>query len=170
MVESGNKIVCIVDTSLLLFGTLIPREEIEYITSPKIVEEIYKNELKREIVKGYIASNRLIVREAGEKFLKKAIDIAREMGEIDKLSPADIDVLALALEYKKRHKVIVFTDDYSIQNILENLGIEYRPIRRRIRDIIGRWRFRCRKCGEKYRYNIRICPICGGEVTRQRDK
>ncbi len=170
MAESENKVICIVDTSLLLFGTLIPRKEIEYITSPKVVEEIYKTDLKREIVEGYIANNRLRVEKPDDKFLEKAENVAREIGELSKLSQADVDILALAIKYSGRHRVIVFTDDYSIQNILENLGIEYRPIRRKIKERVSRWRFRCKKCGEKYQNDIQICPICGGEVIRRRER
>lgn len=168
MGESGNKIICIVDTSLLLFGTLTPRNEIQYVTSSKVIEEIYKNNLKRGIVEGYIANNRLRVEKPSGKYLEEAERIAREIGERGRLSQADIDIIALALKYNNRYKVVVFTDDYSIQNILENLGIEYRSIRRKIKEKISKWRFQCKKCGEKYHSDIQICPICGGEVIRRR--
>jgi len=168
MAESENRVVCIVDTSLLLFGNLIPRKEIRYITSSRVVDEIYKDNLKREVVKGYIASGRLEVENPSKKFLDKAMEIARDISELSKLSQADLDIIALAMKHVETDTVIVITDDFSIQNILENLGIDYLPVRRKIKDRVRRWRFICRKCGKKYLNDIQICPICGGKVTRHR--
>lgn len=168
MEESGNRVICIVDTSLLLFGTLIPRDDVRYITTPKVYEEVYKNHLKREISNVYIISRRLEIEEPEEEFLEKAWDLAEKIGELDKLSSADIEILALAIKYSRENKVVVFTDDYSIQNILENLGIDYIPIRRKIKYRVRRWRYACIKCGEKFLNNVRICLVCGGNVARGR--
>ncbi|HIQ12936.1 MAG TPA: hypothetical protein EYH44_00895 [Thermoprotei archaeon] len=168
MVVSENRIICIVDTSLLLFGTLILRDDIRYVTSPKVYSEVYKNRLKREVLNVYITTKRLEVEDPEEEFLEEVLNIAGKIGELEKLSPADIDILALAIKYSRENKVVVFTDDYSIQNILENLGIDYIPIRRKIKYRVRRWRYTCLKCGEKFLSNIRICPVCGGNIARSR--
>ena len=72
---------------------------------------------------------------AGEsvEFVKsKAI----ETGELEELSDADIEVLALAYELK----ATLFTDDYNLQNIARFLGLEFKTLKRGIKKAI-KWRY-----------------------------
>ncbi|MCR4335690.1 MAG: PIN domain-containing protein [archaeon] len=46
-----------------------------------------------------------------------------------KISDTDISVIALAIEFRERKtKFVVITDDYSIQNILKKLKINFRGV------------------------------------------
>jgi rRNA maturation endonuclease Nob1 len=68
----------------------------------------------------------------------------------------------------KGEEVIVITDDYAIQNILEDLGIRYRPLSRKIKKRI-KWIYVCSKCGKHFStdYHEDVCAYCGGEIVRR---
>jgi UPF0271 protein len=98
-----------------------------------------------------------------EEPLKKAVDVvtekAKSTGDHLKLSQADIDVLAKALEVSGT----LVTDDYAVQNVAARLGIETQPIQQaRIKRVL-KWRCRCVGCGRVYETE-KICPVCGSEV------
>jgi len=98
-----------------------------------------------------------------EEPLKKAIDVvtekAKSTGDHLRLSQADIDLLAKALEVSGT----LVTDDYSIQNVAARLGIETQPIQQaRIKRVL-KWRRRCVGCGRFYETET-ISPVCGSEV------
>lgn len=84
---------------------------------------------------------------------------AKSTGDYLRLSQADIDLLAKALELSGT----LVTDDYSIQNVASLLGIETQPIQQaRIKRVLT-WRRRCVGCGRLYESEV-ICPVCGSDV------
>ena len=98
-----------------------------------------------------------------ESPLKTDVEIvtekAKSTGDYFRLSQADIDLLAKALELSGT----LVTDDYSIQNVAALLGIETQPIQQaRIKRVL-KWRRRCVGCGRLYESEA-ICPVCGSDV------
>ncbi len=98
-----------------------------------------------------------------ESPLKTDVEIvtekAKSTGDYFRLSQADIDLLAKALELSGT----LVTDDYSIQNVAAHLGIETQPIQQaRIKRVL-KWRRRCVGCGRLYESEA-ICPVCGSNV------
>ena len=98
-----------------------------------------------------------------ESPLKTDVEIvtekAKSTGDYFRLSQADIDLLAKALELSGT----LVTDDYSIQNVAARLGIETQPIQQaRIKRVL-KWRRRCVGCGRLYESEA-ICPVCGSDV------
>ena len=84
---------------------------------------------------------------------------AKSTGDYLRLSQADIDLLAKALEVSGT----LVTDDYSIQNVAARLGIETQQIQQaRIKRVL-KWRRRCVGCGRLYESET-ICPVCGSDV------
>jgi UPF0271 protein len=89
---------------------------------------------------------------------------AEKTGDIGRLSPADIEILALA----KEMNATLLTDDYSIQNLAEELNIDYKGID--IEEIKKKiyWRYRCRGCGKYWEELHKTCPICGSGLRTVR--
>ncbi len=91
-------------------------------------------------------------------------NLARATGDINGLSPVDLDVLALAVgtgDY-------IATDDHRIQNVAESAGIPWIPV-------IGKgisekwdWIRKCRGCGKTWPKMPDIisneCSDCGSEI------
>lgn len=87
---------------------------------------------------------------------------ARDTGDVDVLSRADVRVLAAALEHDGR----VVTDDYAIQNVASALDV---PVATLAEDGIEEereWRYQCQGCGRVHDEPGR-CDVCGAETTRK---
>jgi UPF0271 protein len=126
-------------------------------TVPEVTRELKSSEagiVLQEYLKGGLKI---------ESPLKTDVEIvtekAKSTGDYFRLSQADIDLLAKALELSGT----LVTDDYSIQNVAALLGIETQPIQQaRIKRVLT-WRRRCVGCGRLYDSEA-ICPVCGSEV------
>lgn len=82
---------------------------------------------------------------------------AESTGDIDRLSPTDMEVLSLAEELKAP----LISDDYSIQNVANVVGIQCLPMEQRGIKKVFYWKYRCRGCGKEYDRDIKECIICG---------
>jgi UPF0271 protein len=78
--------------------------------------------------------------------------------------------LALALEFKSAgYSPLIVTDDYSIQNVANQIGVEFASlmtfgIRFRLH-----WILYCPACHKKYPsdYKLKACEICGTTLKRK---
>jgi UPF0271 protein len=133
--------------------------ELKLYTTPLIEEEI-------EGLKGMDllrASTVNVVAPSGDS-LKTVQDGARRTGDDARLSRADIEVLALALELG----LPILTDDYSIQNLAHHLGIRFVPIREKgIKEELH-WSYRCVGCRRSFDEKVDECPVCGSKVKSSR--
>ena len=143
----------VVDTSALLTGKPLPRD-LEYYTPPSVMEEI-----SRKVVDVFLE---IIYMQPEDKFVEIVINIAKKTGDMEKLSPADIEVLALALQLNAS----ILTEDFSIQNVASHLGIKFygdKKIKEK-----RKWIFRCTGCGRYFEEFTKVCPYCGHEIKRTR--
>ena len=95
--------------------------------------------------------------------IKKIIQISEDTGDRNVLSTTDIGLIATAFEIGG----ILVTDDYAMQNVAIEIGIE---IEGRDKNIIKEkriWIFKCQSCGRENKKNIDNCPVCGGEFRRK---
>jgi len=149
--------VTVLDASALLEGNY--RGE-GLVTVPEVVAEFRSEDARRKLLELELAG--LEVRSPGAPSVERVNDSARRTGDEGRLSHADIQVLALALELE----ALLVTADFSIQNLAEVLGVRYESPSGRITRQIT-WRFRCRGCSRWYDERHPDCPVCGSEL-RQR--
>jgi len=152
-VLQGMKLV--LDSSVFIQGV-----EVEGYTTPSVVEEIKDRESKL-FLESLISAGKVRVIEPSKEAIEKIIQAARETGELEELSKADIEVLALAYELK----ATIFTDDYNVQNIASLLGLKFRTLKKGITRVM-KWRYVCIGCGRKFSTLPPggICPDCGSRV------
>jgi len=138
-----------------------------------VKQEIIESSMPWVRFKTAIESEKLRIRKPAEQFLYKVKGSATVVGDAFFLSETDLQVLALALELKTLgyHSLIV-TDDYSIQNVANQMGIEFASlatfgIRRRLL-----WVRYCPACHKKYPadYKSWKCNICGTGLKRKPQK
>lgn len=102
--------------------------------------------------------------------LQKISDFVSAKG-FEKLSAADLSLLALAAELKsRREKIVVISDDYSIQNMCKALSIPFKSvIQGRIKETIV-FNKHCPACGKRYKraFKGRICGDCGTQLKTVR--
>ena len=143
----------VLDTSALLLGKPLP-PNFEYYAPPKVMEEIEK--------KLGTCPMEIFVMVPEKEFMDKVVETAKKTGDYAKLSEADLEVIALALQLK----ACILTEDFSIQNVASLLGIKFYGDKE-IKEI-RRWVFRCTGCGRYFDDFVEICPYCGHEVKRTR--
>jgi len=109
-----------------------------------------------------------ILMRSGLRLIEAHLDSVQEIKAkskdlSDNLSETDIQVAALALDFKKRKKnVVVVTEDNSLKNLCGLEGINTVSVKTGhiVRNI--RWTRKCTGCGKKT--DQPECPICGSET------
>jgi UPF0271 protein len=160
-----KKHIFIIDTSAILSGKPINLGDAIMMTTTTVSDELkpggrdYRN-FQFLIEKG------LSIRDPSAKSRELIQKIAEESGDINRLSPADIDILALAYELtmKKDHQTIILTDDYSIQNVASLLDLLYQGYSQKGIRKKFKWTYQCPGCKKKFIKPLSICPICGNEI------
>ncbi len=145
----------VIDAAIFIQGI-----DVEGYTTPKVIEEVKGPESKL-FLESLISAGKVKVLMPSEESIGIVKEAAKRTGELDELSEADIEVLALAYELK----AVLFTDDYNLQNIAKTLGIKFKTLKRGIRKVI-RWRYVCIGCNKKFEREPPggICPDCGSPV------
>ncbi|WP_297505967.1 type II toxin-antitoxin system VapC family toxin [Thermococcus sp.] len=147
--------VRVIDAAIFIQGV-----DVEGVTTPKVVEEV-KDPESRLFLEGLISAGKVRILAPSRESIEVIKDAARRTGELNELSEADIEVLALAYELKG----VLLTDDYNLQNISKTLGLEFKTLKRGIKRVI-RWNYVCIGCGKKFEEMPPegICPDCGSPV------
>jgi len=169
MEETGKKAI-ILDTSAFIAGFDPFSINEEQYTVPMVKDEISENSMACLKFKIAEESGKLVVKIPDEDFLKKVKESATSVGDAFFLSEPDTQVLALALELKTQgYAPLVATDDYSIQNVANRLGMKFVSlvtfgIRRQLQ-----WIRYCPACRRKYPadYKSRTCEVCGTQLKRK---
>ncbi|MFB6304806.1 MAG: NOB1 family endonuclease [Haloferacaceae archaeon] len=95
--------------------------------------------------------------------VEKVSRAAGETGDQGELSETDVRLLAAAFELD----ATLVTDDYAMQNVADQLGVDVEVIAREGIDERRDWRFQCQGCGREFDDSRDRCPICGSELTRK---
>jgi rRNA maturation endonuclease Nob1 len=120
------------------------------------------SEPARTTVEAAIRAGDIRIAVPKAEFLGEVRDKAGQTND-EGLSPADVDVLALALEYG----AIVCCDDYAMQNVASHLGLRISKARHDgIREMVS-WRYVCQGCQREYEGGGE-CGVCGHRVVRGR--
>ncbi|MBU5537123.1 MAG: hypothetical protein KQA38_00985 [Candidatus Aenigmarchaeota archaeon] len=138
-----------------------------YLNDFRIFDEIFTvseviDEVKDKINMLKLAGMKFKIVDPTESSVNEVKETAKETGDLEKLSKADIKILALA----KENKLDIVSDDYSIQNVAEKLGINYISLfSKKITKFI-RWGLYCGNC-KNFSKNKKVCSKCGNKLTRR---
>ena len=116
----------VIDAAIFIQGI-----DVEGCTTPKVVEEV-KDPESRLLLESLISAGKVKVLMPSGESIQAVREKAVETGELNELSEADIEVLALAYELN----AVLFTDDYNLQNIAKTLGIRFKTLKRGIKRVI----------------------------------
>ncbi len=160
----------VLDTSAFIagFDPLSIKDSVYSVTAVEM--ELASGSLPWVRFRTAVENGKLKLRATKAEFLDRVKESSRDVGDVLFLSDVDLQVLALALELKNAgNEPLIVTDDYSIQNVANQLGLEFAPlmtfgIRFRLH-----WIRYCPACGRKYQpdYKHRKCEICGTELKRK---
>lgn len=138
----------------------LPEED--SVCPPGVVTELKKYKDPRLDLWGDL----LKVSDCTETSISKVKEAARRSGDLGRLSPVDITVLALAVDVGGT----VLTDDYSIQNTARIMGIPYRAVGQNGIKKVEKWNYRCIGCGKWFKEKSEECPICGSPMRAHRKR
>jgi len=135
-----------------------------------VEKELFSESLSWTRFNAAVENKKLHIKEPSADFVNKVKEASKMVGDISFLSEADLQVLALALEIKnERQTPLIVTDDYSIQNVANQIGVGFAPlmtfgIRFRLH-----WIRYCPACYRKYPadYKFKKCKICGTKLKRK---
>ena len=94
-----------------------------YFTTNLVFDE-WKDFQNRVIAENALSKGVLSIQDPCEESIKKTIESINKSNT--KLSSADISIIALSFEFKERgENFVVITDDYSVQNSLKKMKINF---------------------------------------------
>jgi len=111
----------VLDTTALIFLSDFSSFENAY-TVQEVVEEV-KDRLTAMKLSAML--EKLKVLEPDNESVEKIKELSKETGDFEKLSEADIKVIALAKQLNANRTVcVLISDDYNVQNVAGHLGIK----------------------------------------------
>ncbi len=146
----------VVDASALLLGLDLP--EGEFHAPPGVMEEVRRKGMTPQLEA--ILASKVRVTEPSPDDVARVAGAARDTGDDTRLSPTDVQLLALALSLE----ATLVTDDYSVQNVAEVLGVPYRGLAQKGITRVIHWRYRCTSCGKTFDDHADECEVCGGPL------
>jgi len=169
--ENGlGKRVVVLDTSAFVAGYDAFSVNAEQVTVPKVEEEILRNSMVKLRFQTAVESGKVKVRAPTKESEQAAKASACKVGDAYKLSEADMQLLSLALELKSQGCIPqMVTDDYSIQNVAKQLGVEFVALATFGIKRLLEWVRYCPACHKQYPADSKIqeCQICGTELKRK---
>ena len=131
----------------------------QLITTSSVISEL--KDLRSKARYEVLRASGLLVQDPRGAYTVRVLHAARETGDVTVLSPADIDLLALALELS----ATLVSDDFAVHNVAHALGITVRSIQQRTAQP-RKWKYRCSGCGRYYQKEG-ICEVCGSQIKRK---
>lgn len=165
-----EKRILILDTSAFIAGFDSLSVDDKQYSVPVVEKELVPNSLPWVRFKTAVDSGKIKLKAPSARFLNKVKESSKRVGDVLFLSKVDLQVLALALEQKKAgYDPLIVTDDYSIQNVANQMRVNFAPlttfgIRFRLY-----WVLYCPACHKKYSsdYRSKTCEICGTKLKRK---
>jgi len=142
-------------------------------TTPSIMRELKYETTVSLRFKVAVETGKIRLEYPSEKYLKKIERLASKIGDLLNLSGVDKEVLALALELRERmHSPIIVSDDYSVQNVADQLNIKYTSLTNLGIRYRFHWILYCSGCHSRFppTYSQKKCSICGTPLKRRVDK
>ena len=165
MTSKKKSKIIILDTSAVLSGKSIDLDNAKMVSTPGVSKELRPGGRDYRGFQ-FLIEKGVTIDVPSKESLDRVNTISIETGDKGRLSKADGEILALALDINKDDKkeAIILTDDYSIQNVAHVLNIRFEKISQLGITKRFKWTYQCRGCGKKFKENIKTCPICGART------
>lgn len=158
------------DTSAFIAGFDPFSVENEVYSVPLVKEELIPDSMSWIRFHAAMENGKLKVKSPSEKFIEKVQCSSKSVGDFRFLSDADVQILALALQLKSAGKTpVVATDDYSMQNVANKLGLEFASLLTFGIKFRFNWILYCPACHRKYpaEYKKKRCEVCETQLKRK---
>jgi UPF0271 protein len=165
----GRRVI-ILDTSAFIAGFDPLSVTDEVYSVPSVERELASNSLPWTRFKTALESGKLKLKTPSQRFFERVKQSSKTVGDMLYLSEVDLQVLALALELSSLgYSSLIVTDDYSIQNVANHVGMEFAPLTTFGIRFRHHWIKYCPACYRKYPpdYKNDTCEVCGTKLKRK---
>lgn len=149
----------VLDTTALLSGRQVPGE---LLTTPEVLRELDRQGMTPALEA--ILGNLVSVVSPGRASVARVRAASDSTGDAPRLSPTDVQLLALALEVG----ATLVTDDYPMQNVGRALEVPHETILAPGISARWAWAYRCTGCGAVWPEWHAECPTCGPALRTSR--
>ena len=141
-------------------------------TVPEITSEIkdFESKLTFDLA---LENGDLVIQDVPSSYIEYIDEVISKSGDSLRLSIPDKKLIALAyMLTQKGEEVNVISDDYTIQNTLKIMNIDYSPIMTEGIKEIYNWKKICEGCKKEFdeNYPFDDCEICGSKIFKKRIK
>ncbi|MBI5001652.1 MAG: nucleic acid-binding protein [Euryarchaeota archaeon] len=147
----------VLDSTALRAGLSLPLSE-GLATTQSAMDEVRLGPEARML--DYLVEAGLKLLQPSAESIPRVEKAARECGDLARLSRTDVELLALALETG----ATLLTDDYSMQNTANILGVRWQGMKQRGITEVRKWKAVCSGCRRRFDEPVAECPVCGSEV------
>lgn len=134
-----------------------------YHTTRLVFEEVEHIKKFHGAMEALLETGRLQIIDPSDVNIRIAKEAAKKTCDYAKLSPADVSIIALALQLK----VPLVTDDYAVANVASALDIPVKSTSSKGIKEKRRWIAYCSGCGRAFGPDARECPRCGNKLRRK---
>ncbi|MBY8982622.1 MAG: hypothetical protein KGD57_06720 [Candidatus Lokiarchaeota archaeon] len=170
-----KKHLMVFDTNIFLTGIDFNIINTDIYTIQEVLDEIevtrylQKNRNIINRIQCAIETNKLILKSPSEEYINQVKESAKKTNDLMVLSNVDIKIIALALELKETmdQKVVIYTNDYSMENLCLELNLSFSPLgkegikKKRLFEVY------CPFCKIIKNSNELVCEICGSKLKRR---
>jgi endoribonuclease Nob1 len=151
------------DAGAFYTGLVFLSSAYQYWTTQAIFDEVKHIKRSHGAIEALLESNTLQVLNSDRKNIDKVVAAARRTGDYQKLSEADISIIALALQLK----IVLVTNDYAVANVATTLKIPVKSVASKGVMHTRRWIAYCSACGKAFGPNAKECRLCGNRLRRK---
>jgi UPF0271 protein len=169
LTEPSRRVI-VLDTSAFIAGFDPLSFSGEIHSVPAVEGELIPNSLPWTRFRTAVESGKLRLKTPSHLFLERVEESSKTVGDALVLSAVDLQVLARALELKHAgSSPLVVTDDYSIQNVANQLDMEFTSLMTFGIRFRHHWIKYCPACYRKYPPNFKseVCEVCGTKLKRK---
>ncbi len=151
------------DAGAFYTGLVFLSSAYQYLTTQAVFEEVKHIKKSHGAIEALLESNTLQIINSDRKNIDKVVAAARTTGDYQKLSEADISIIALALQLK----IMLVTNDYAVANVASTLRIPVKSVATKGIIHTRRWIAYCSACGKAFGPNAKECRLCGNKLKRK---
>lgn len=151
------------DAGAFYTGVVFMSSAGRYYTTQAVFDEVKHIKKSHGAIEALLESNTLQIVNSDRKSIDKVVAAAMRTGDYQKLSEADISIVALALQLE----IVLVTNDYAVANVATTLKIPVKSVASKGISHTRRWIAYCSACGRAFGPNAKECRLCGNRLRRQ---
>lgn len=130
-------------------------------TTTLVLEEV--RHVKSFALEGLIDAGKIKVLDPDPLQETAVKNAAEKTGDVQKLSKADVSILALA----RQLGATLVTDDYALANVAATSGVRVCSSSGKGLKEVRQWTSYCSACGKAFGPKETECPLCGNRLRRK---